>query len=158
MSLRYTISLHLAGKQFARKTTANLAPGDHLDWFFQTDRRHETSLTTFATPLPTIGCSRREDRLQLTALWLVADRLPDHRIRYLDFAGEISGERGHVQPLVSGRYQPLCGAFEHFRFRVESAAVVRLGDWAVRQDFISATQSELMRLLSHARTACPTPA
>jgi hypothetical protein len=34
-------------------------------------------------------------------------KLADHRRRYLDYQGPVSGSRGHVTPLARGRYQPL---------------------------------------------------
>ncbi|MEN1679237.1 MAG: DNA polymerase ligase N-terminal domain-containing protein [Planctomycetota bacterium] len=34
-----------------------------------------------------------------------ADRLPDHRIAYLDYEGEVSGNRGHVKRIGTGEFQ-----------------------------------------------------
>jgi len=35
-----------------------------------------------------------------------AIRLPDHRVRYLSFEGDLSGGRGSVRQLCRGRYRP----------------------------------------------------
>lgn len=36
--------------------------------------------------------------------WLPAERLPDHRIAYLDYEGPVSGDRGVVSRVISGSY------------------------------------------------------
>lgn len=36
--------------------------------------------------------------------WLPAERLPDHRIDYLEYEGEVSGGRGRVNRIVAGTW------------------------------------------------------
>jgi hypothetical protein len=36
---------------------------------------------------------------------IVADRLPDHRLAYLDYQGPVSGDRGHVIQCDAGSFQ-----------------------------------------------------
>ncbi|MEZ6138341.1 MAG: hypothetical protein R3C53_25945 [Pirellulaceae bacterium] len=36
---------------------------------------------------------------------ILAERLSDHRQRYLDFEGELSNDRGHVRRVAKGNYQ-----------------------------------------------------
>ena len=45
--------------------------------------------------LPTAGESQR------------ADRLPDHRVAYLEYEGELTGGRGHVRRIDAGQYELL---------------------------------------------------
>jgi hypothetical protein len=47
-------------------------------------------------------------------------RLPDHRRIYLDYQGPISGERGQVQRVESGLWQPLCITDARWEFELSS--------------------------------------
>lgn len=38
------------------------------------------------------------------SVWIDSESLPDHRTLYLDFEGEISGNRGTVKQVHSGQY------------------------------------------------------
>jgi hypothetical protein len=40
---------------------------------------------------------------------LVAEELPDHRLAYLDYEGDVSGNRGRVTRWDAGTYEVLCG-------------------------------------------------
>lgn len=61
----------------------------HLDWMFEIDGVLQTWATEWIPDL---------DRpIQTRAL-----RLPDHRLHYLDYEGEISGQRGTVSRVLSG--------------------------------------------------------
>lgn len=40
-----------------------------------------------------------------TGIWIAAELLPDHRRIYLDYEGEVSGNRGTVTRVHHGRYQ-----------------------------------------------------
>lgn len=87
--------------------------GDHLDWFFSVSQAVGAPLVTWSTAT---GWPRFSGNSTI--------RLPPHRARYLDFDGEISGNRGHVQRLVIGTYQLVEDHAAQFLFRVESVAVV----------------------------------
>lgn len=39
--------------------------------------------------------------------WIAADPLPDHRRVYLDYEGQVSGDRGSVERIASGWYQEI---------------------------------------------------
>ncbi len=109
MSHRFTVSLHRLGEG----GPTDDGRGDHLDWFFAVDRNACEPLLTWSTPI-----------IWRQASDIAAWRLPDHRARYLDFDGDISGDRGQVQRLVTGTYQLIAQDAERIEFVVESVAVV----------------------------------
>ena len=54
---------------------------------------HEDALWTWAIEnLPAIGGT------------VIGDRLPDHRLAYLDYEGEVAGDRGQVHRVEQGEY------------------------------------------------------
>jgi len=54
---------------------------------------HEGALWTWAIEnLPAIGDT------------VIGDRLPDHRLAYLDYEGEVAGDRGQVHRVERGEY------------------------------------------------------
>ena len=61
----------------------------HFDWMFEV----EGELRTWATP----PVDDFENSFEIHA-----DRLPNHRLKYLDYEGELSGERGHVEQVLHG--------------------------------------------------------
>ncbi|MEM6691739.1 MAG: hypothetical protein AAF664_20085 [Planctomycetota bacterium] len=83
---RFVILLHRVGDSMARTQE------DHWDWMFDMGE----TLWTFATnPLPSpLGNAFSSDITPLTP----------HRRIYLNFEGEISGDRGSVQRLASGQF------------------------------------------------------
>ena len=38
---------------------------------------------------------------------IAAESLPDHRLMYLDHEGKVSGDRGTVQRIIAGTYEPM---------------------------------------------------
>ena len=87
---RFVILHHRVGGAFERTDR------DHFDWLFETG----PTLTTFATAVV--------NSMQ-TEFTIPCDRLPNHRIEYLDFEGPIPdrGElrnRGRVQRVVAGTF------------------------------------------------------
>ena len=97
MSLRYVILEHqLPASPPGRTQVASIdAPADdlraglHFDLMFELD----SQLVTFALP----RVSQESNTLQV-------ERLPDHRIVYLTYEGEISNNRGHVKQWDAGTY------------------------------------------------------
>ncbi len=85
---RFVVLHHLVGTQLER-TERN-----HFDWMFEVDG----ALRTFATTVI--------DSLD-QSLEVDAQPLDDHRIDYLDFEGEIAGNRGYVRRVIAGTYVPL---------------------------------------------------
>ncbi len=71
----------------------------HWDWLFHPGgNRADERLWTWATdPLPMWA--------ETAAITMPALRLADHRMRYLDFEGEVGGGRGSVRQLVTGGYE-----------------------------------------------------
>ena len=65
---------------------------DHMDWMFEVDGKLWTWATAVAEDLSA--------DIQLTA-----ERLPDHRLLYLEHEGKVSGDRGSVRRLVSGIFK-----------------------------------------------------
>ena len=93
MNLRFTISLHEVGNAFTRD-------GDHLDWFFQLDANPESPVACFSTAID-VDLSV----LDSSTILISATRLPDHRAAYLDYDGEVSGNRGSVTRLATGHFE-----------------------------------------------------
>src|SRR5262245_17631602 len=48
-----------------------------------------------------------------------AERLPDHRLDYLDYEGPVSGDRGSVSRVDFGTYEPLPSPPNQQRFRLD---------------------------------------
>ena len=58
--------------------------------------------------------------------WISAERLPDHRLHYLDFEGPVSGNRGHVHRTVAGEFQTPTTAEapdQSFKFQLRNCSV-----------------------------------
>lgn len=70
---------------------------DHFDWMF----------SGTGEGLLTWALDRLPDFAEQTA-W----RLPDHRIAYLEYEGEVSGDRGSVSRVASGDYELISDADE----------------------------------------------
>ena len=62
---------------------------------------------------------------------LPARALPDHRRVYLDYEGDVSGDRGRVRRVDEGRYEPI--AWEAGRVLVRVAGRQLVGEVEVRQ-------------------------
>ncbi len=78
--------------------------GDHFDWMFEADGR----LATWATP----------DSLRVDAAGEVAAiRLPDHRIEYLQYEGDVSRNRGSVKRVEAGRFKLVAAAPDRYEIR-----------------------------------------
>jgi hypothetical protein len=48
-----------------------------------------------------------------------ADRLPDHRLAYLDYEGPVSG-RGEVTRVIAGEYEPIAESDDELRVRLSA--------------------------------------
>ena len=91
--MRWTVSLHRVAEGLGRDSE------DHLDWFFERENAETSgSLITFASG-PDPAAWRSESGITIVR----ADRLPDHRPIYLDYRGEISGNRGRITPMLTGQ-------------------------------------------------------
>ena len=83
---RFVVLHHTPGSRPARDQHAA-----HFDWMFEVDG----VLRTWATP---------EIAAFDLAVETTATRLGDHRLEYLTYEGEISGDRGTVKQVISGTY------------------------------------------------------
>lgn len=56
--------------------------------------------------------------------------LPDHRARYLDYQGDLRGNRGRVTQVAAGHYVPLCDDRDHFQATIQETTLgpLRQGD------------------------------
>ena len=115
---RFTILRHTAGTNFqraAQRSAKRIAAGPlHWDWLFERTIQSnespsndhsdsESGMSTWATdPLLELDASQRT---MFPIVTVPALRLPDHRVLYLDFEGEIDGERGTVVQIATGHYQ-----------------------------------------------------
>lgn len=90
---RFVLLLHETPDGYRERT--------HWDWMFES----ENALITWATPplLPVLEIRQRTDP-PLESFECPVQRLPDHRIAYLDYEGPVSRNRGSVTRLDSGIY------------------------------------------------------
>lgn len=58
------------------------------------------------------------DQLPAPALPVSGERLADHRLAYLDYEGDVSGDRGSVTRMDAGEYELLAESVEQIRVRV----------------------------------------
>lgn len=58
-----------------------------------------------------------------------AERLPDHRLRYLNYEGPVSGNRGSVQRLFSGTYVVDRDASDVLTIRMFDCELARQASW-----------------------------
>jgi len=93
--MRWTVSHHRVGEGFRRDRE------DHLDWFFErAEGVTSNPLITFASGLAAPAwCSETE------ITFVRASRLADHRPTYLDYRGEVSGNRGQITPILRGQFR-----------------------------------------------------
>lgn len=85
---RFVILRHQVGAALSRTGEA------HLDWMFESG----DALRTWASPLVVDFDQPLE---------LECEALADHRLTYLDFEGQIDGDRGLVNQVLSGRFRLL---------------------------------------------------
>src|SRR5947207_2640870 len=78
---RFVILLH--------ETPAGYDRGTHFDLMLERDG----ALRTWAM-----------EKMPAASDTIAAERLPDHRLAYLDYEGEVKGERGHVSRVDAGTY------------------------------------------------------
>lgn len=98
----FVVLRHELGTSLRRTNAANESV--HLDWMF----RRGDALWTWATPVI--------DRFDQLATFL-GQRLGDHRLAYLDYEGEVSGNRGFVRRVLRGSYRTIVSNSD--RFEVE---------------------------------------
>ncbi|MCM2371644.1 hypothetical protein [Aporhodopirellula aestuarii] len=143
MSSRFTISLHRVAtvgyvrSDVDRDAAANSPVGDHLDWFFEVTPHPGSLLTTFASPPACDG-----------APVIHAVRLVDHRVRYLDHDGELSGNRGCVQRLVTGRCHLVSDNESRFVFRPVSFEFLHAMSVESAEDNLDPIRERLRRVLA----------
>ncbi len=89
----------------------HLHDGAHWDFMLETDE----VLRTWAIDAPIVA-----------GVDLPARALGDHRRLYLEYEGEISGDRGTVRRLAEGTYRVLVWSAEHVR--VELSGPPRVGE------------------------------
>lgn len=93
--------------------------GDHYDWMFEADGCLATWATPHRLPIDTPGD-------------VGAVRLPDHRSEYLQYEGEVSGNRGSVERVEEGRFEILQAAPDRYEIRtrgMRSGLVVIYRTW-----------------------------
>ena len=92
---RFVVLLH--------ETPANCSRGTHFDLMLE----HGAMLRTWAL-----------DRLPQLDETVVAERLADHRPVYLDYEGDVSGERGQVRRVDQGEYEIIEDRPEQFVVKI----------------------------------------
>ncbi|WP_146531327.1 hypothetical protein [Novipirellula artificiosorum] len=100
MNHRFVVLEHTPGRLFKRQ----LQP--HFDWMFESDG----GLLTWATA--PIDFFEKQ-------LVVVARPLPVHRLRYLDFEGDIGEDRGEVRQRIAGDYALLRRDEQHFAVEIQ---------------------------------------
>jgi len=106
---RYVVLRHCFRTVAAESHSETPAPrhrGEHYDWMFAVDG----VLLTWAS----------EQWLAATvAAGVAALQLPPHRLAYLDYEGEVSGDRGTVQRVEAGTHRLLQAAADRYEFAVQ---------------------------------------
>src|SRR5262245_49367036 len=93
---RFVILRHETPTEYERPT--------HFDFMLE----HEGALWTWAL-----------EKIPASGEAIVAQRLPDHRLAYLEFEGEIEGNRGRVTRIDSGEYEPLEAKTTNVQIRLQ---------------------------------------
>lgn len=108
---RYVVLFHHQPHGVARRyepdesdESVDARGGDHYDWMFEADGQ----LATWATPKLILGDLPGE---------VGAIRLPDHRIAYLQYEGDVSGNRGSVQRVEEGLFKLTDAAPDRYEIR-----------------------------------------
>lgn len=52
-----------------------------------------------------------------TGLWIPAESLPDHRSKYLDYEGPVSGDRGSVKRVMAGHFEQVSADDEVIEYK-----------------------------------------
>jgi hypothetical protein len=73
----------------------------HFDWMFEPPAGFPRNSASDSARLVTFRCDIRPDQLQPGTAQFI-NRLPDHRDRYLDYEGPVSGDRGTVMRIRRG--------------------------------------------------------
>ncbi|OYP38397.1 hypothetical protein [Rhodopirellula sp. MGV] len=116
---RFAILRHHVGRAFRREPRcedATAVQPVHWDWLFQTpmgERLSTWSTEELGSPFPWDETQRYE-----------AIRIADHRLKYLDYEGDIGGDRGTVRRIAEGaivRFD-LGSDLVHFRVKMHSDA------------------------------------
>lgn len=106
---RYVVLRHQVSAksgESAGMTPAAFARGDHYDWMFEVDGQ----LLTWASE----QWSAATQPVEFAAL-----PLPPHRLAYLDYEGEVSGNRGTVRRVEAGTHRLLDVSNDRFVFNVQ---------------------------------------
>lgn len=70
-----------------------------------------------------------------TGTWIAAEPLPDHRRIYLDYEGEVSGNRGSVKRIARGQYQELASSSEGERhFKITNCKLGKQATYRLQPD------------------------
>ena len=112
---RFVVLRHDVGPCFERTTET------HLDWMFATG----DALATWSTELITDFKKSVE---------MPCQKLPDHRLVYLDREGDLGGGRGSVRRVLAGEYMLLTSALAEVTFKSSIALEKRVfgSPWAAR--------------------------
>ncbi|MFG0260948.1 MAG: hypothetical protein ACF788_00950 [Novipirellula sp. JB048] len=98
---RFVILRHTPGSRGSRGPNRASPVPPHFDWMFEVGG----ILKTWATE--PIESFQQE-------LMIPVEKLADHRLRYLDFEGEIGGDRGTVRRVLAGDYHTIQDAADRF--------------------------------------------
>ncbi len=90
---RFVVLRHEVGEKFSRSSPSH-SRSTHFDWMFELDGH----LRTFATDAMEIIDPSEELNMR-------AESLANHRLEYLHYEGEVSGDRGVVTRVASGDYE-----------------------------------------------------
>ncbi len=106
---RYVVLRHevaISSQERLRPSPEVSPRGDHFDWMFEVGEE-----------LLTWAC---EEWLSPTdASDAAALHLPPHRLAYLDYEGEVSGDRGTVRRVEAGTHRLLQAAEDRYLFAVQ---------------------------------------
>lgn len=120
-STRFVVLKHEEGRAFNRTATRadrfstatrTQIQSMHFDWMFEqpnTLRTWSTACVSFQVDEETVTTPSRTISFDVPC-----DSLPDHRLEYLTYEGEIGGERGRVRRVLEGNYTPVIDQPDRF--------------------------------------------
>lgn len=68
------------------------------------------------------------------AITISLRRIPDHRRAYLDYEGPVSGNRGHVQRVDVGTWEPILIEPDHWVVRLSGSWLIGSFEWSSTGD------------------------
>ncbi len=123
-STKFVVLRHEEGKAFTRTVAGagslsqeirTQVPSAHFDWMFE----QPNALRTWSTACVLFPAEDDTVTSRSVLFDVPCDPLPDHRLEYLSYEGEISGDRGSVRRVLEGSYVPVIDQPDRFEAELQ---------------------------------------